>query len=96
MRTRMICLRGLPLALLIAVAGNAAANCGPGPGTTPADPTNRDNQMVTDCLSQQDPALNKDDAMELCKKKLKQGIDLDKPRKNKPAQSNETKPEPGK
>jgi hypothetical protein len=85
-------------AVLIAAAGTSLAQgVPPSTGTTPADPTNDNNQMIIACMRQQDPAMKKQDAAELCKKKLKQGIDIDKPKKrNKPAQSNETPPNEGK
>jgi hypothetical protein len=84
-------------AALIAGAGGSLAQRPPATGTTPANPHNSENQMIIACMQQQDPALKKQDAVELCKKKLKQGIDIDKPKKkNKPAQSNETPPNEGK
>jgi hypothetical protein len=49
----------------------------------PADPDGRFNQMMTDCMTRQDPALNKDDALELCRKKMKQGIPIDTPKEKK-------------
>jgi hypothetical protein len=50
----------------------------------PADPTSNFNQMMTACMEQQDPALNKEDARQLCKEKWKQGIKVGKPKKAKP------------
>jgi hypothetical protein len=81
---------------LLLACGDAFAVCGPSTGTTPADPTNRDNQMITDCMEQQDPAMKKEDAVEACKKKLKQGIALDgkAKKKKKPAASSDTTPQP--
>lgn len=83
--------------VLLGVGGNALAQGTPPAGTTPADPQNSDNQMIIACMQQQDPALKKQDAIDLCKKKLRQGIDIDKPKKkHKPAESNETPPNDGK
>jgi hypothetical protein len=50
----------------------------------PADPTSKFNQMMTTCMEQQDPAMNKEDARQLCKEKWKQGIKVGKPKKAKP------------
>lgn len=57
----------------------------------PADPTGKPNQMITDCMEKQDPAMNKPDALQACKDKMKQGIKVDKPKKPKPKPS-ETAP----
>ena len=50
----------------------------------PADPTGKFNQMMTECMEQQDPAMNKEDAQQLCKQKWKQGLKVGKPKKVKP------------
>jgi hypothetical protein len=47
----------------------------------PADPTGKPNQMITDCMTKQDPAMNKEDAIKACKDKMKQGIQVDKRQK---------------
>jgi hypothetical protein len=49
----------------------------------PANPDGKFNQMMTDCMTRSDPALNKDDAIAACKKKLKQGVAVDQPKKEK-------------
>jgi hypothetical protein len=49
----------------------------------PANPVGKFNQMMTECMTRADPALNKADAIEACKKKMKQGIAVDKPKKHK-------------
>jgi hypothetical protein len=59
----------------------------------PADPTAEYNDMMTKCLEQADPALNKEDAIQACKEKWKQGVKIDKPRKPKPKPNEDT---PGK
>jgi hypothetical protein len=82
--------------VLIAAAGSSLAQNKPITGTTPADPSDQNDQMIIACMKQQDPALKKQDAIDLCKKKLKQGIAIDKPKqKHKPAESNETPPNNG-
>lgn len=51
----------------------------------PANPDGKFNQMMTDCMTRSDPAMNKEDAIEACRKKMKQGIPVDKPKpKEKP------------
>jgi hypothetical protein len=59
----------------------------------PADPTGRPNQMMTECMAQQDPAMKKDDALQACRDKMKQGIKVDKPKKPRERASEEA---PGK
>jgi hypothetical protein len=44
----------------------------------PADPTGKPNEMITKCMTQQDPAMKKEDALQICKEKMKQGVDVDK------------------
>lgn len=58
----------------------------------PADPTGDYNNMMTKCLEQADPALNKDDAIQACKEKWKQGVKVDKPKKPKPKPNDDTAP----
>jgi hypothetical protein len=53
----------------------------------PADPTGKPNQMMTECMQQADPALTKEDALQACRDKMKQGIKVDKPRKPTPRPS---------
>lgn len=74
-----VCMSPLTLALACGALSFSAAALAAEP--IPADPTGTPNQMVTDCMKQQDPALNKEDAIQLCRDKLKQGIKVDKPRK---------------
>jgi len=64
---------------LVALAGTVALADEP----IPANPDGKFNQMMTDCMTRSDPALNKDDAIEACKKKMKQGIAVQKPQKHK-------------
>jgi hypothetical protein len=59
----------------------------------PADPTADYNDMMTKCMEQADPALNKEDAIQACKKKWKQGLKVGKPKKPKPKPNDDT---PGK
>jgi len=59
----------------------------------PADPTSQYNQMMTKCLEQSDPAMNKEDAIQACKKKWQQGLKVGKPKKPKPKPNDDT---PGK
>jgi hypothetical protein len=59
----------------------------------PADPTSEYNQMMTKCLEQSDPAMNKEDAIRACKEKWKQGLKVGKPQKPKPKPNDDT---PGK
>ena len=63
------------------------------PHPIPADPTGKPNQMITDCMEKQDPAMNKEDAAQACKDKMKQGIKVDKPKKPRPKPNEEA---PGK
>jgi hypothetical protein len=70
-----------------------AATAALGQQPLPADPTAEYNDMMTKCLQQADPALNKDDAIQLCKKKWQQGIKVGKPKKPKPKPNDDT---PGK
>src|SRR5262245_10084913 len=71
--------------LLLAGAGALAEQ------PLPADPTAEYNDMMTKCLEQADPALSKEDAVQACKQKWKQGIKVDKPKKPKP-KPNDAKP----
>jgi hypothetical protein len=58
----------------------------------PADPTGKNNQMMTDCMTKQDPAMNKEDAIQACKDKMKQGAKVDKPAKPDKADKPRDKP----
>jgi hypothetical protein len=57
----------------------------------PANPTADYNDIMTKCLEQSDPALRKEDAIQRCKEKWKQGLKVDTPKKPKPKPS-DTKP----
>jgi hypothetical protein len=59
----------------------------------PANPSAEYNDMMTKCMEQADPALNKEDAIQRCKEKWKQGLKVGKPKKPKPKPNEDT---PGK
>lgn len=82
-------MRIAPWSALLALAGAAALGQQP----LPADPTSDYNDMMTKCMEQSDPALNKEDAIQRCKEKWKQGIKVGKPKKPKPKPSEDS---PGK
>jgi hypothetical protein len=64
---------------LLMIAGTFAQDI----PTPPADASVH-NHLITDCMAQQDPALKKEDALQICQQKLKQGIKIKK-KKQKPA-----------
>jgi hypothetical protein len=62
----------------------------------PANPSADYNDMMTKCMEQADPALNKDDAIQACKEKWKQGIKVGGPKKPKKPQPKPDDATPGK
>ena len=76
MKTRIV---AMGYGALVALAGTLAL----ADETIPANPDGKFNQMMTDCMTRSDPAMNKADAIEACKKKMKQGVAVDKPKKHK-------------
>lgn len=52
--------------------------------TTPTTDAAEHNHLVTDCMTQQEPAMKKEDALKACRGKLRQGIKVDR-KKRKPA-----------
>jgi hypothetical protein len=73
MKTRIVA-----LGVLLSLTGTLALG-----EEIPANPDGKFNQMMTDCMTRSDPAMNKDDAVAACQKKMKQGIAVDKPKKQK-------------
>jgi hypothetical protein len=62
----------------------------------PANPSVDDKDMMTKCMEQTDPALNKDDAIRACKEKWKQGVKVGEPKKPKKPKPKPNEDTPGK